>query len=296
MSTSNDQSEEKIFGQDGRQFMQIVRVLINGFEKDRINYVFIDQSQYESLIMKDWKAAAKVYWEETLGRIHFAAAASIIRAYRWSSGMSTSYSNDLFLPFCASFRALIESAADGYDALNNVATSLAENRNRVNQTLRQEAKQFVVAEELENQLIHFSHARKLPKGTEAPPTHNAKQVAEYIRALEESGLKGLYACYSDLCQYTHPAAHSVANLLIPTQTSSLLLVPNHDQYRIEAFLEQYRELLVPLLMAAFTPGVLALKVLLHFDASQFHCREVRNVGLNEIKAWKRCAAAMGVMP
>ena len=99
-----------------------------------------------------------------------------------------------FLPFCASFRALIESAADGYDALSNVASTLAEYREIVNQSLQGKAEQPVLAVELEDQLIHFSHARKLSKRDASPLSHKAKPTADYVRSLEKADLPRLYEC------------------------------------------------------------------------------------------------------
>ncbi|GLX87501.1 hypothetical protein Pfra02_00700 [Pseudomonas fragi] len=287
---------EKIFGADGAQFMRFALKLIEDFEQDSTTYTYMPPTEFDSLMQNDWKSGAKVYWVEMLGRAHLAAAASIIRAYRWSDGMVTCYANNLFLPFCACFRALIESTADTYDALGNVAITLAECRSDVNPALKLMAKQGVMARELEDQLIHFSHARKLSKQDEAPPSHSAKQAAEYIRALEKASLPGLYECYSELCQYTHPAAHSVASLLVPTSEDSFLLAPAYDQLRIEALIVKHKSLMLPLLMFAFNPGALVLKVLLHFDTPQFHSSGIRNIDLSGISGWMACAKKMGVQP
>lgn len=286
--------EEKILGVDGSQFMQVMRTLIDSFESDTPTYTYMDTSDFSSLMQRDWKLGSKVYWDELLGRAHLAAAVSIIRAFRWSSGMCVSYSNSLFLPFCASFRALIESTADGYDALGNVAVTLAECRDIVNAALQLRAAQPEVAKELEDQLIHFSHARRLSRGDTAPATHKAKQVADYVQSLEKANLPHLYECYSELCQYTHPAAHSVAHLLIPSSDGSFLLTPAHDQLRIEGLVEKYRSLVLPLLMFAFNPGVLVLKVLLYFDAPQFQSTGIRNIDLSNVNGWKKYAEKMGV--
>ena len=285
---------EKIFGADGSQFMRFALKLIEDFEGDSTTYTYMPPTEFDTLMRNDWKSGTKVYWEEMLGRAHLAAAASIIRAYRWSDGMVACYSNSLFLPFCACFRALIESTADTYDALGNVAITLAECRTDVNSALQLMAKHGVLATELEDKLIHFSHARKLSKQEVAPPSHTAKQAAEYIRALEKANLPGLYECYLELCQYTHPAAHSVASLLVPISEDSFLLAPAYDQIRIEALIEKHKSLVLPLLMFAFNPGALVLKVLLHFDTPQFHSQSIRNIDLSGVSGWVRCAKKMGV--
>jgi hypothetical protein len=292
----DNKSMERILGVGGSQFMQVMRTLIDSFENDPISYTYMDSSEFDSLMRRGLKLGSKVYWEELLGRAHLAAATSIIRAYRWSSGMCISYSNSLFLPFCASFRSLIESTADGYDALGNVAATLAECRSMVNEALQLKAAQGLLAKELEDQLIHFSHARKLSKGDTAPATHSAKQAADYVRSLEKANLPRLYECYSELCQYTHPAAYSVVHLLTPSSDGVFLLTPGHDQLRIDSLVEKYRSLMLPLLMFAFNPGVLILKVLLYFDAPQFQSMGIQKIDLSEVNGWKKYAKKMGVPP
>lgn len=287
---------EKVFGSDGAQFINLTGTLVEAIEREPPTYTYMAPDEFSSLIERDWKAGIKIYWEELLGRAHLAAVASIIRAYRWSCGMAVCYSSDLFLPYCASFRALIESAADGYDALSNVASTLAEYREIVNQTLQGKAEQPPLAVELEDQLIHFSHARKLSKGDASPVSHKAKQTADYVRSLEKADLPGLYECYAQLCQYTHPAAHSVLQLLVPVSPETFRLVPGQDQVRIEAFSKEYNSLLVPLLMVAFNPGALLLKVLLYFDVPQFHSQGINLLGLRGISGWVTYAKKMGVEP
>lgn len=287
---------ERVFGADGSQFMQFALQLIKDLELDSTTYTYMPPADFDSLMQSDWKSGAKIYWVEMLGRAHLAAAASIIRAYRWSDGMVTCYSNSLFLPFCACFRALIESTADTYDALGGVAITLAECRADVNLALHLRAEQAVLARELEDKLIHFSHARKLSKHEVAPASHSAKQAAEYVSALEKANMPGLYECYSELCQYTHPAAHSVASLLVATSEDSFLLAPAYDQLRIEALIEKHKSLMLPLLMFAFNPGALVLKVLLHFDTPQFHSSGMRNIDLGGVGGWVSCAKKMEIQP
>lgn len=290
----NKMVAEKVLGSEGAKFFEMAGALVSSFECDSPTYGYMDPDEFKSLMDSDRKAGTKVYWEELLGRAHFAAAASVIRAHRWLSGMCVSYSNNLFLPFCASFRALIESAADGYDALSNVGASLAELRGDVNKILNFKSETVLLAAKLEDQLIHFSHARKLNRDEEAPSTHSAKQAAGYVRMLEKAMAPNLYECYSELCQYTHPAAHSVVNLLMPLSEDEWTLVPEHDQIRIDALLERYESIVLPLLMSAFNPGVLVLKVLLYFESPKFHSSGVRRLDLSNVGGWGKYAKTMGV--
>ncbi|WP_224367626.1 hypothetical protein [Hyalangium versicolor] len=301
MTTPNERTAEKLFGADGVQLLDAARVLVDDFEQHPIRYSYMDPQAFEQLSWKDSSAGQKIYWEEMLRRAHFAAAASVIRAYRWCGGMMMGYSQGLFLPFCASFRALIESAADGYDVLRHVAVTLAECRNTVNPIIQLKSdvrfsNVLLIAKELEDSLIHFSHARKLTKGEVAPESHKAKTAAEYVKSLEQQSVPGLYDCYSELCQFTHPAAHSVGHLLVPESQTDFVLVPAHDEKRIEHLIKARQKLVVPLFMSAFNPGALALKVLLHFDVPQLHTPAIRRMNLRGLPGWRKYAAKMDVEP
>lgn len=157
----------------------------------------------------------------------------------------------------------------------------------MNQSLQWKTEQPVLAVELENQLIHFSHARKLSKGDASPVSHKAKQTADYVRSLETADLPRLYECYAQLCQYTHPAAHSVSQLLIPLSPEKFQLFPGQDRLRIDGFIKEYNSLLIPLLMIAFNPGALILKVLLYFDVPEFHSQGINLFDLRGISAARR---------
>ena len=68
---------------------------------------------------------------------------------------------------------------------------------------------MMISKELEDTLIHFTHARKLSKGEDAPSTHRARQPWEYIKRIEEMNNNGVKELYSELCELVHPAADSV---------------------------------------------------------------------------------------
>ena len=291
---SNDEAVRTVLGSAGAQFLSSARILISSFEKFPASYKYMEPQAYEELVGLDWKKGNSVYWEETLGRAHLAAATSIIRSFKWLSGMCSSYSDALFLPFCASFRGLIESAADGYDGLGNVAALLAHNRAMIKAALELTAENPSSAKELEDQLIHFSHARKLSKGEEAPEIHQAKQVAQYVRGLESKGMPGLYECYSLLCQYTHPAAHSVAHLVAPKEDGTFVLIPSLDKELIKIFVEEYSEMIYLLMMFSFNPGALVLKVLLHLPVTEYQSQGVKKINFDGIPAWKKFAHIMQV--
>ncbi|MDB4609680.1 hypothetical protein OAH46_01175 [Verrucomicrobia bacterium] len=248
-------------------------------------YAYLAEDDFKILLKTDWKLANEQYWKEILFKVHFASLASIIRNYSWLKGMATAYEDQNFLLYCSSFRSLIESAADSYDALNNVAMTLSENYHVINDALLRKSKNLSICKELEDQLIHFSHARRIGRKEAAPQSHRAKPATTYIKALDQSLSHNFYECYSELCQYTHPAAQSVSYMMRPINTSKFLFSPGREQQKIIEITKKYEKLIVPLLALSFNPAFLCLKVLKRLPIKNCHCHHIDQIGMSGIKAW-----------
>lgn len=277
---------EIILGPEAIEFVEPVKLVIDALTPSE--YHFISNDDFRNLAARDIKSAHAQYWREIVYRAHFAAAASLVRSYSWLRGMRSAYDSENFLLFCASFRALIESAADSYDALNNVCTTLAKNSALIEDALSARAPTFISCTELENQLIHFSHARQIKKGDEAPESHQAKFASHYIKSLESAGCKKLYECYSELCQYTHPAAQSIAHMMIPLSHAKWIFIHGSEREKISATSENYRDLMLPLLTFAFNPSFVCLKVLRHLSVEACHCNTIDEIDMSHVKAWMVC--------
>lgn len=276
---------EIIFGKEGALFLQNTEAVVGFLSATPVEYKIMGNAEYQALLRKDNKQAMKVYWEELIGRAHMAAATAMIRSFRWCQGMASGYESGLFLPYCASFRGLVESVADTYDALNNVAVTIAENSVRINESLNKTAAIASLCGDLENQLIHFAFAHKPKKGQVVPHTHVAKTVADYLRPLVLSGFDGLQELYAELCQYTHPAAHSVHYLLAEPSPDSFVLYGEHEDLRIKSFAEQHAGVFPYLLMLGFNSALLLLKVLRHINTPAFQVPVVDKLDAENIPAW-----------
>ncbi len=149
-----------------------------------------------------------IYWCEILYRTHLAAATSLIRFSQWVSGAHQSSEDGYLMALAACYRGLIESAADTWDGLGSVGVTLAENGNAVEDGLRVELAQVVMSTELEDSLIHFQFARKTRRGEDAPSSHQAKRVADYLTPLVRIEPQ-FQLLYGRLCDTTHPGASSV---------------------------------------------------------------------------------------
>lgn len=120
-------THENIYGPEATRFMAVVRALVEDICRTSWRYTFMNLAAFDELCKRDSQTGMKVYWDEMLARAHLAATTSLVRSYRWLEGMKSAYEAGLFLPFCVSLRAFLESAVDTFHGLNGVALSLAEN-------------------------------------------------------------------------------------------------------------------------------------------------------------------------
>lgn len=194
-----------LFGRAGDVYPKILRDIVG--EASGTAYSFMDIEQFKTLSASQMN---RVYWEEILYRMHWAAVANAIRHLRWFDACvvhTTLQPN--YLAFCAALRGLLESAADTKHSLEAVPLTIASSAGSVLKALdgRLDSSLFI-STELENCLIHFHHARKVGKEENAPSSHRAETAAKYVTAIdhEEYPVKDLY---SELCQVVHPAEPSL---------------------------------------------------------------------------------------
>lgn len=177
---------------------------------------------------KDFAHSINTYWQELLSRVHYASAISQLRANAWINGMLSGIRDQNFHAFAACLRGLIESIADSCDSLIWVPKHLEKKRDIITSALSGTASvrsyEDYLDERLETALIHFSHARGIPKGHAVPDAakHKAKSTNDYLKILKGGPGKSLIPLYGDLCQVTHPSSSSnLPFTLIHQDTSSL---------------------------------------------------------------------------
>ncbi|HIF5647382.1 TPA: hypothetical protein ACX3DB_004655 [Vibrio parahaemolyticus] len=278
----------EVFGTKSTQGMDYLSTIVNNIGLTKYSYT--SQPEFESMILKDMNSGLKQYWVEILYRAHFASVASIYRNYQWMQGMQTSYDCHLFLPFTSCFRALIESTSDTFDAFNGFPELLSKSNKTVKKILMGKYRKNVgyISQELEDKLIHFSHARRISKNENAPDSHYAKSAAKYIKALDKENKLNLYKCYSELCEYTHPAASSTGHYMTTIDQNTFVFTSGCDQQKIESFCSKYKEAMEVIISCAINPGLITLKLLRKFPEPT--CQEpiVDKVCLNEVQHWKDC--------
>jgi hypothetical protein len=225
--------------------------------------------------------------DELLSSAHLAAVSSVIRAQRWFDATSREYKSDNFVGWAACCRGLLEAIGDTAHSLGRTAHNLALNIRLFRSALAGLEDGIIRPQELEDDLIHFSHARKLSKHERStePPAHNALHTVTYIEHLGKTGIQGAGSLYSELCQVGHPARGSLSYLYAPNSDGAFHIDAARDGRAIREVIERYRPVFRDLPSVAFNPGLLILRVLVKFKRFPVH-QELKRFDYQGAKAWK----------
>lgn len=280
---------------DVARFVEMVDDL--GLERLETLYTFSDEGEYRELLLRDVSEGMRVYWTETLQRTHLAAVTAILRSRRWLSGVVDAADENNFLALSASLRGLMESAADASTAFLGTPLKLAQFHSSITVCLAGQATTVLVSSELENELIHYSHARHLKRSerANAPTSHQARRVQEYLNIFGDQNADNVSRCYRDLCDLTHPGASSVWMWLAsedPTG-SAFRLSTHQDETLIAEFLRQYATIPLELLMFAFNGPLITLSILNYFSIEDLHTPQLLSWNLDGIPAWTKCRDKLG---
>lgn len=251
-------------------------------------YTFLENSDFAANLgnLTNTASAQKTYWSEILMRAHLASVASIVRTSRWIDVSTREYEAGNIYGWASACRSLMEAAGDSMHSLGAVALSLAENHSSIQRALKGQINvEYITSKELEDILIHFTHARKTAKNESVPQSHKAKFAFEYINELTNMNIEGSSELYSDLCSLVHPADTSVS-LLFESTGEVLRINPAVEQEMLHAWAESSKATLGGALQAAFNPAILTLKVLQKFGVFQ-QVKGLRNTGLEHLPLWKK---------
>ncbi len=256
-------------------------------------YRFMGTNEYVQLASADPAAGMRIYWMELVGRIHLAGATAFLRQERWLQAMVSAACGSNYLAFAAAFRGLLESAADIYDSLNGVPTMLLTNRPMIEKALKGELSERVESQDLENKLLHYSHARKpLPNEPRPPDAQIAKQSRICITRLQGSPSGALHDCYAELCNIAHPAALSVLAFLQPTSDEELHLRADLDPDQIRALTLTHAEALSISIEAGLNLAVMLLACLNNLRHHDSVTPIISTLDLSNIGLWKTIGPAL----
>lgn len=277
---------QRLFGAKGAVVVRALDVVVKDLGKHE--YMYMPEEEFLALIPSAMPEAMRVYWTEMLYRAHAAAAISAIRNQRWLSATVSAADSANFPAFAGCFRGFLESATDSKHTMNLVPLTLAEHSHIIRRALAGQLGTAALNADLENELIHFSHARRIKKEDDAPQSHAAKPAAEYIRCFEE-GIKGqLKDCYTVLCEVTHPAFLSVATYLAEIEPGRTYeLTTASDNAAIEQFCDLFAETIEMLLLVGVNGSFVTLEVLNRFPLIAVHTPGVQKLDLRGLPVWNK---------
>ena len=168
---------------------------------------------------------------------------------KWLNSTKYHASDGNLLAFSASLRGFVEASADSFDLMKFLPATICKNLKLIyiqlkNPSLLNGA--ILSFKNLEDRLIHYSHARKIKKNDLALPNHTNKHNADYIMEIEKFGANKSHELYAELCELTHPASSSVMCFVDETDRSMTLNFTK-EKLAIEKILTKYNETLINLL-------------------------------------------------
>jgi len=283
-------TSERLFGPAFRAYLTSINAIADAVAADE--YVFIPTEVFAAVAERGSVTpgeAGKIFWIETLQRAQLAAILTLGRTAGWVEGARREYDAGALAPFTACVRALVEATGDSCHTLNAVAVTLAENAVGIRRELSGSGV-GATSTELEDLLIHFTHARKVPKGEEAPASHNAESTIAYIRTLKAMGLPQAEEFYKALCERMHPAAAGLAHYYVPSEHGFRISF-DQDRPAMDAFVGEYEASMHDLLSLAFNPALLTLRVCGAFGIGTSP-EALRRIDFSPVALWARVDAGL----
>lgn len=181
------------------------------------------------------------------------------------------------------------ATGDSCHTLNAVAMTLAENAVGIRRELSGGGV-GATSTDLEDLPIHFTHARKVPKGEAAPASHNAEATIAYVRTLMTMGFPKEEVFYKALCERMHPAAAGLAHYYVPSEHGFRISF-DQDRPAMEAFVSEYQASMHDILSIALNPALLTLRVCGTFGIGTSP-EALRSLDFSPIAVWSRTDAGL----
>ena len=281
----NNDTRAELFSEGGKQLIQVARQVWSTAGKPRFS--FMPEPEYADLIRENLAGGLRLYWLEILYRARLSSLIALLRVCRWVDGVRQGHESKNLLAFAASFRGLLEVAADTWSSYRKICGSLTVNYSHIRRAIDGRAKAAFVAPDLEGELIHFMYARKLTKSEPAPVEHRARTATDYLELLAQGAGEIVKECYAELCNLTHPAAHSVLSFVQAHEAGNLLeFWPEADADRINDLCVRYGPATDDILMLSVNEPLVALKLLNSFGHRALITPVMDTIDLSDIPAWR----------
>ncbi|CAN7770280.1 hypothetical protein LJR245_007497 [Rhizobium leguminosarum] len=271
-----------LFGDAAEIYGSIINEIEPFLVRDCYKFEPLDQFEQRSA-ERTVSEINRVYWIEMLQRAHMASVAAIARTCRWVDVAVREYDAANIFGWSSAARSIIEAAGDAGEGLAAVPRTLADHKLMIQGCLSGSSTTLHTSAELEDLLIHFSHARKIAKGEIAPDSHRAKSSAAYVDFVTRMNVGDVRPLYAKLCEIVHPASTSVA-LFFSGAGDTLTVDLKSEVDFLEKSAKASRQTLGACLMASFNPALLTLRVLHSFDHFT-RITPLKKVNFSAIPAW-----------
>lgn len=264
--------------------LMMLNALLPGI--DNRAYDLMPNDEFDEIMKTDSRRANRIYWREMLSRSHWAASLCMVRSHRWMVGVVSGYEAKNLMHFSACLRGFIESSADANDSLNPIAATIADNHHIIMKAVHGDLHDVYQSKELEDRLIHFTHARRTSKGDDAPETHKAKTGSEYMAKVQVDApeVKDLYA---RLCDITHPGATSVLSYSAWNEDgTSVYFLPSREAYVIDEIVQGSKRSIPVVAALGITPSLAVLKVLNEMRVPGLRTTALNQVRFDGMPAWE----------
>lgn len=255
-----------IFGEKSKVYGLIINDIAPDLVKDSYSFEDLDEFKFNACDAETGRDhAGRIYWTEMLYRAHMASVAAIFRTTRWIEVAIREHEARSLYGCASACRSLIESAGDIGFSLAPVSHTLASIKDKVKAEITGRASgPLLISTELEDSLIHFTHARKVAKTEDLPASHKAMQSFKYIDYVDQMKIPGVKDLYARLCEIVHPAAESVSVTFVP-KGATWIVDPLNENTVLQNLLAKAQGTLLGVVMASYNAPLLILKTLHSFD-------------------------------
>ena len=280
---------ETVFGNRSQTWAKGIQDL--SLDLDGYHYKFYDTQEWKQILEGSVSEGMRIYWREMLLRAHQASSTSIVRGLRWLQTVDSGLNSRNLLCVAAGLRGLLESAGDVFAALSNVPRNLAQNAPRIAEALRGEAVICSGCQELEDCLVHYAFATKLP-GKKEPSVFAALPLTKYLAGMKGESQEDILKLYRRLCEWVHPSMSSVWAWMSGESELASSLCVKSDERLIAVLAQEFRQLLPKIPMLALNPGIVTLAVLNRVGTSDMQTKRLDTWDLGQIALWGECSALL----
>lgn len=273
------------FSEDVASLLSIISCIDQNLKP--LNLLFMSKDEFVKL--KTLQDNQYIYWLEIIERVFIVAITSLLRQKKWFEAILIGIMNKNSYLFASSLRGLIESSADSYDTLVKVPLTLSTVFNKIKLALNLQASDMNLVEDLENSLIHYTHAQKLESALRktAPIEFQAKQAREYLEAIKHDN-EHIITLYSHLCQISHPSAFSLSPYIVENEKGLILQNSPVDEDLIDIVLSNYKEEIVKTFIRPGMLALISLKLINMLDYSELKICENELEFLDSSGAMDEC--------